>query len=110
MKSNLSNTANSSSDKSRIVNTIIEVSNGEEDNQTMVLDKTINYPIKGTEVKSHPQAKEMLSIHENTEVAEYDLIYYLAPPDKKCKPTKLERLVNNGFDDQEGYYRLVPGD
>jgi hypothetical protein len=26
--------------------------------------------------------------------------------DIKVKPTKLERLVNNGFDDEEGYYRV----
>lgn len=24
----------------------------------------------------------------------------------KIKATKLERLVNNGFDDEEGYYRI----
>ena len=50
-------------------------------------------------MKSHPVAKDYLSIHEVTEVGEYDEIFYLAPADKKYKPTKLERLVNNGFDD-----------
>ena len=28
----------------------------------------------------------------------------------KIKATKLERLVNNGFDDEEGYYRIQKGD
>ena len=56
------------------------------------------------------RAKKYLSIHEMTEVAEYDEIYYLAKHDQKYAPTKLERLVNNGFDDAEGYYRIVSGD
>ena len=66
--------------------------------------------MRGSDVKSHAVAKDYLSIHEVTEVGEYDEIFYLAPADKKYKPTKLERLVNNGFDDQDGYYRLVSGD
>ena len=47
---------------------------------------------------------------EKTEIDEFDKIYYLADKDKKYKPTKLERLVNNGFDDNDGYYRIVKGD
>lgn len=43
--------------------------------------------------------KASLSAHEVTEIVEYDDIYYLAPAGKKYMPTKLERLVNNGFDD-----------
>ena len=34
----------------------------------------------------------------------------MAKVDQKYAPTKLERLVNNGFDDNEGYYRIVSGD
>lgn len=34
----------------------------------------------------------------------------MAPSKNKYQPTKLERLVNNGFDDSEGYYRLKIGD
>jgi dual specificity tyrosine-phosphorylation-regulated kinase 2/3/4 len=49
-----------------------------------------------------------LSSHEQTEITEYEDIFYLAS--NKYQPTKLERLVNNGFDDQEGYYRIVAGD
>jgi len=51
-----------------------------------------------------------LSNFEKTEIDEFDKIYYLADKDKKYKPTKLERLVNNGFDDNDGYYRIVKGD
>lgn len=56
------------------------------------------------------RAKRFLSLHELTEVEEYEEIYYLAKQDQKYAPTKLERLVNNGFDDSEGYYRIVSGD
>jgi len=56
------------------------------------------------------EAKDYLSIHEMTEVAEYDEIFFLAKAEHKYQPSKLERLVNNGFDDNEGYYRIVSGD
>lgn len=56
------------------------------------------------------EVKDYLSNHEMTEVAEYEEIFYLAKPEHKYQPTKLERLVNNGFDDNEGYYRIVSGD
>ena len=56
------------------------------------------------------KAKDYLSLHEQTEVAEYDEVFYLAKSDQKYAPSKLERLVNNGFDDNEGYYRIVAGD
>ena len=79
--------------------TIIEATNEHDENTTVVQEKTIQYPMRGSDVKSHPVAKDYLSIHEVTEVGEYDEIFYLAPADKKYRPTKLERLVNNGFDD-----------
>lgn len=47
---------------------------------------------------------------EKTEVEEYDHIYYLSDNETKIKATKLERLVNNGFDDEEGYYRIKKND
>jgi len=53
---------------------------------------------------------DRLSLFEVTEIEEYEEVFYLAKNDQKYKPTKLERLVNNGFDDQEGYYRIVSGD
>jgi hypothetical protein len=34
----------------------------------------------------------------------------MASSKHKYQATKLERLVNNGFDDAEGYYRLKQGD
>ena len=43
---------------------------------------------------------------EKTEVDEFDQIYYMCENKDKIKATKLERLVNNGFDDEEGYYRI----
>lgn len=57
-----------------------------------------------------PSAKNYLNFHEITEVAEFDEVWYLAHNTQKYQPTKLERLVNNGFDDSEGYYRIVSGD
>lgn len=41
---------------------------------------------------------------------DYEEIYYLAHKDKKIQPTKIERLVNNGYDDSDGYYKTQPGD
>jgi len=51
-----------------------------------------------------------LTDFEKTEIEEYDHVYYLSENDTKIKPTKLERLVNNGFDDDEGYYRVKKND
>lgn len=41
---------------------------------------------------------------------EFETIYYLSYTDNKIKATKAERLNNNGFDDSDGYYKLVIGD
>ena len=70
----------------------------------------IQFPISGKLLKTMSKAKNYLSLHEQTEVAEYEEIFYLAKQEQKYAPTKLERLVNNGFDDSEGYYRIVKGD
>lgn len=56
--------------------------------------------------KQEHVAEQYLTDFERTEVDEYDQLYYLAENSSKIKPTKLERLVNNGFDDEEGYYRI----
>lgn len=53
---------------------------------------------------------EFLSVFERTEVQEFEEVWFLAPVSLKYQPTKLERLVNNGFDDQEGYYKFQQGD
>jgi hypothetical protein len=56
------------------------------------------FPCKGSEVKSiFPE--EILTSFERTEVEEFEEVWYLATKEKKYIPTKLERLVNNGFDD-----------
>ena len=69
-----------------------------------------DFPVSGKVVTSMPLSKEYLSMHELTEVQEYEEVWYLAKADQKYQPTKKERLVNNGFDDAEGYYRIVSGD
>jgi dual specificity tyrosine-phosphorylation-regulated kinase 2/3/4 len=51
-----------------------------------------------------------LTEFEKTEVDEYETVYYLCPNITKIKPSKLERLVNNGYDDEEGYYRIQNND
>lgn len=50
--------------------------------------------------------EDYLTDFEVTEVVEFEQIYYLANNSHKVKPTKAERLVNNGFDDADGYYRI----
>ena len=44
-------------------------------------------------------ADEYWSAFERTEVDEYDELSIMASVCNKYLPTKLERLVNNGFDD-----------
>ena len=53
---------------------------------------------------------DFLTSFEKTEIEEFDHVWFCAPSNVKYHPTKLERLVNNGFDDQDGYYRFQPGD
>lgn len=53
---------------------------------------------------------EYLTAFERNEVEEFDEVWFMAPTVNKYQATKLERLVNNGFDDQEGYYRFKQGD
>ena len=54
--------------------------------------------------------EDFLNQFERTEVDEYEEVFFMAPSQNKYKATKLERLVNNGFDDNEGYYRFTKGD
>ena len=61
-------------------------------------------------VASNKVPDSHLTAFERTEVDEYEEVWFVAPDEKKYKPTKLERLVNNGFDDEEGYYRFHEGD
>jgi dual specificity tyrosine-phosphorylation-regulated kinase 2/3/4 len=55
-------------------------------------------------------SEKYLTDYEKNEVEEYSEIYYLCENEFKLKPTKLERLVNNGFDDDEGYYKIQKND
>ena len=68
--------------------------------------QTIDFPIDSTTAKKEKIALKYLTDFERTEIDEYDNIYFLAENPTKIKATKLERLVNNGFDDEEGYYRV----
>ena len=65
--------------------------------------------MSGTQAKM-VAPEDLLSAFEKTEFEEYEEIWFLAPSANKYKATKLERLVNNGFDDNEGYYRFTKGD
>jgi len=51
-----------------------------------------------------------LTDYEKTEIKEFENIYYLSPKEMKYNASKAERLINNGFDDNDGYYRLQKGD
>lgn len=51
-------------------------------------------------------ADKFLTDFEKTEIDEFEQIYFLCENTVKIKPSKSERLVNNGFDDEEGYYRI----
>ena len=66
--------------------------------------------MKVREFKQQPYSEKYLNDHEYKEIDEYENIYFVQQNIKKIQPTKLERLVNNGFDDDEGYYRIQKDD
>ena len=72
--------------------------------------QTIDYPVDSSFAKQKIIADKYLTDFEKTEIDEYENIYYMCENKEKIKPTKLERLVNNGYDDEEGYYRIQKGD
>lgn len=115
VKGTLSST-NPSAGASSAVGTIPEVNEKEElttvnvGRERVTRTPKFDFPVSGKVVTSMPLSKEYLSMHELTEVQEYEEVWYLAKADQKYQPTKKERLVNNGFDDAEGYYRIVTGD
>ena len=45
-----------------------------------------------------------------TEIQEFEEVWYLASDEFKIHPTKAERIVNNGYDDSDGYYRISKND
>lgn len=64
------------------------------------------FPVDPSVVKENPVSDKFLTDYEKTEIDEYEQLFFIADNELKIKPTKLERLVNNGFDDEEGYYRV----
>ena len=71
----------------------------------------IEYPSEPTIVKKNAAAAaKFLTTFEQNEIEEYETLYFLAENDQKFKPSNAERLINNGFDDDEGYYRIQKGD
>lgn len=70
----------------------------------------LDFPLKLDEVKKVEIAAQYLTDFEKTEIDEYEKVYYLCENKNKIQATKLERLVNNGFDDEEGYYRVQKND
>jgi hypothetical protein len=71
-------------------------------------DTGIKYPLSPKQaVKTYGQ---FLTESEMTEIQEFEEIYYLASDEFKIHPTKAERIVNNGYDDSDGYYRISKND
>jgi hypothetical protein len=70
----------------------------------------IEFPITPSMAKADHIADKYLTTFEKQEVEEYDQIYYLCENEFKIKASNMQRLVNNGFDDEEGYYRIQKGD
>ena len=68
----------------------------------------IKYPLTPDEALDKYEI--YLTDFEKTEIKEHETIHYLAPKTLKYLASKAERLVNNGFDDNDGYYRLSKGD
>jgi hypothetical protein len=85
---------------------IPEASEREELTVNEATQQTLEFPMDNNIAKQAHIATKFLSDFEKTEVDDYDNIFFLCSNDVKIKPTKLERLVNNGFDDDEGYYRV----
>lgn len=66
----------------------------------------LEFPMDPQTAQKRKIADKFLTDFEKTEIEEYEQIYFLCANETKIKPTKLERLVNNGFDDEEGYYKI----
>jgi dual specificity tyrosine-phosphorylation-regulated kinase 2/3/4 len=111
METEVSSKSNSSRPMVNRINSVIpEASEREELTVNEAVHQTIEFPIEPSTAKKEKVASKYLTDFERTEVDEYEQLYYLAENSAKIKATKLERLVNNGFDDEEGYYRVQKGD
>jgi hypothetical protein len=107
METENSSKSNSSRPKVNRINSVIpEASERDELTVNEAVHQTIEFPIEPSTAKKEKVASKYLTDFERTEVDEYEQLYYLAENSAKIKATKLERLVNNGFDDEEGYYRI----
>lgn len=73
-----------------------------------VRDTGIKYPLNPQGAVR--QYGQFLTELEKTEVAEFEEVWYLAADEHKIHPTKAERIVNNGYDDADGYYRITKND
>lgn len=86
---------------------IPEASEREELTVNETSNMNIDFPIEPHEAKGNKAiAEKYLTASELTEVDDYEQLYYLCENDQKIKPSNMERLVNNGYDDEEGYYRI----
>lgn len=74
-----------------------------------MIDNKIEFPLLPKDAISMHSA-DYLTEFEQTEIMEHEKVFYMSFKDKKLNPTKAERLVNNGFDDNDGYYKIVIGD
>lgn len=70
-----------------------------------MIDNKIDLPSTSSDVLIKYK-EDYLTEYEISEIVEFDQIYFLATNNHKINPTKVERLVNNGFDDADGYYRI----
>ena len=71
--------------------------------------KMVRLKITGTDTTSG-NASHLVDGQADQTHEEYEKVYFMCDNETKIKPSKLERLVNNGFDDEEGYYRIQKGD
>ena len=86
---------------------IPEASEREELTVNETSNMNIDFPIEPHDAKgTRAIADKYLTAAEITEVEDYEQLYYLCENDQKIKPSNMERLVNNGYDDEEGYYRI----
>ena len=70
----------------------------------------IKFPISAERASKKDIQSKYLNHHEQQEIHEFQTIYYLCENSKKQNPTKKEMLINNGYDDDEGYYRIQTND
>ena len=63
----------------------------------------LKFPSKGC-LAGKILTDEYLTDFERTEIEDFENVWFVSK--KKYQPTKREQLINHGFDDEEGYYRI----